>query len=194
MGTKKKTTQPGKLEAKDKEERKITARPQQSAAFEAALKQFTTALNLFHKGAYPEAMEIFRSLEPVSGEEPVLAGRARTYAVVCERKVRSGSWEPRTPEERYRLGVAQANEGRLEEALRLYDLALQESPDHPGYLYARASVRALQGNAEAAAADLKRAIQVEPHLRFQAANDPDFESVRDDPVFIDVIEPTPSGV
>jgi hypothetical protein len=30
-------------------------------------------------------------------------------------------------------------------------------------------------------------------LRFQASNDPDFDRVRDEAAFIDVIEPTPAG-
>ena len=46
---------------------------------------------------------------------------------------------------------------------------------------------------EAAVADLRRAISAEPQVRFQASNDPDFEPIREEPAFIDIIEPTPSG-
>jgi len=30
-------------------------------------------------------------------------------------------------------------------------------------------------------------------VRYQAANDPDFEPIREEPSFIDIIEPTPAG-
>ena len=40
---------------------------------------------------------------------------------------------------------------------------------------------------------LRRAVAAEPTLRFQASNDSDFERIRDDAAFIDVIEPTPAG-
>ncbi len=49
------------------------------------------------------------------------------------------------------------------------------------------------GNAEAAIGDLRQAIALEPQTRFQAVNDSDFERIREEPAFIDIIEPTPSG-
>lgn len=198
MGPRKRGTQPGGRgepgAAEHPEPRPAPPSRQQSAAYERALRAFTTGLEHFHRGAYADALEVLRSLDAISEEEPELAGRARTYAAVCERRLRGGTDEPRTAEERYRLGVARANEGRLDEALRLLEQAIQEDPRHPGYLYARASVRALEGNAEVAAADLRKAIELEPRLRYQAANDPDFQLVRDDPRFVDVIEPTPSEI
>lgn len=198
MGTRKKATQPASSGQPGTggrpEPRAVPPKRQQSAAYEQALRTYTAALEHFHRGAYGDALEALRSLDAISAEEPELAGRARVYAALCERKLRGGGHEPRTAEERYQLGVARANEGRLDEALRLLEQAIREDPRHPGYLYARASVRALQGNAEAAAADLRKAIELEPRLRYQAANDPDFQPVRDDPRFVDVIEPTPGEV
>jgi len=46
---------------------------------------------------------------------------------------------------------------------------------------------------DAAVRDLRQAITVDPQVRFQAGNDPDFEAIREEPAFIDIIEPTPSG-
>ena len=50
-----------------------------------------------------------------------------------------------------------------------------------------------QGNAEAAVADLRKSISIDPLIRFQLINDSDFEQIRDEATFIDLIEPTPSG-
>ena len=58
---------------------------------------------------------------------------------------------------------------------------------------ARASVRGLQGNVEGAAAELKRALAIDPTFRFHAASDSDFDAVRDVAAFIDVIEPSHAG-
>jgi hypothetical protein len=66
-------------------------------------------------------------------------------------------------------------------------------PESPRFLYARASAAAIQGDAESAVKDLRRAIAADPQVRFQAGNDPDFESIREEPAFIDIIEPTPTG-
>ena len=46
---------------------------------------------------------------------------------------------------------------------------------------------------EQAVSDLRQAIAADPQIRFQAINDPDFEQIREEPAFIDIIEPTPTG-
>ena len=78
-------------------------------------------------------------------------------------------------------------------AIKLLDQALGEDPSSARYLYARASAYALKGHADAAIGDLRQAIIIEPTVRFQAANDTDFEQIREEPSFIDIIEPTPTG-
>lgn len=192
MSMKKKMAAP-KAAAADRngEGKKIV--PQRSAAYEAALAQYTEGLELLHRGSFAEALERFRSIRPMSADEPVLAERAKTYATICERRIAGPGPRPESAEACYHLGVVKANEGALDEALALLDRAVERDPGNASYLYARASVRALQGNAQASAADLKRSISLDPHVRFQVGNDDDFARVRDEAVFIDVIEPTPPG-
>jgi tetratricopeptide (TPR) repeat protein len=86
-----------------------------------------------------------------------------------------------------------ANDGRLEEAAISFDRALQSDPESPTILYVRAMVLAKTGKTEEAISDLRKAISLEPALRFQLVNDSDFEVIRDEATFIDLIEPTPSG-
>jgi len=166
---------------------------QRSEAYEAALARYTQGLDLLHKGSFGEALERFRTIAPMSADEPVLAERAKTYATICQRKLAGPASQPESAEASYHLGVVRANEGALDEAIALLDRAVEREPGNASYLYARASVRALQGNAQASAADLKRSISLDPHVRFQVGNDEDFARVRDEAVFIDVIEPTPPG-
>ncbi len=52
---------------------------------------------------------------------------------------------------------------------------------------------ALAANADNAVGDLRQAISLDPTLRFQAVNDSDFERIREEPGFIDIIEPTSAG-
>jgi hypothetical protein len=59
--------------------------------------------------------------------------------------------------------------------------------------YARASVLGLQGQAEGAASELKKAVALDPKFRFQATSDSDFDKVRDEAAFIDIIEPSNAG-
>jgi len=160
-------------------------------AYQAALKEFGAALKLLREGAFEKAREAFGTLAEEHSHEPELAQRARTYIRVCEEKLAAEPGEPCTPDGWYYLGVVRSNQGRREEALECFGKALQQDPTSPKYLYARAATYGLMERAEAAVNDLRQAVLGDPTVRFQAVNDSDFEPIRDDAGFIDLVEPTP---
>jgi len=163
------------------------------ATYEKALQDFSTAIELLNKQEYEQAREQFRVVETSNSDEPTLRDRARTYAGICDQRLAPPEDSPETADDFYYRGVVLANDGDYDDALPLFERALVDLPESPKVLYARASTWALKGNAEAAVADLRRAISADPQVRFQAANDSDFEPIREEPAFIDIIEPTPSG-
>ncbi len=168
-------------------------RGQDTEAFESALAAYESALEMMRKGAFVEARERFLALAAENRNEPVLSDRARTWAGACARRIATDTPAPRTAEERYLVAVVRLNEGRPKEAMALLDAAVAEEPGEASYWYARAAAHAALRDAEAAAVDLRRAVSLLPHLRFQAAQDAAFEPVRDEASFIDVIEPSAAG-
>lgn len=164
-----------------------------SEAYEAALRAYGEALDLLRKKDFAGALPRFRAVESQNRNEPELADRARTYAALCERKLAPPASAPQSADERYYLAILRGNQGRYDEAATLLDQALSAEPSSPRVLYARASIRALQGKTDQAVADLRAAISGEPLLRHQAANDPDYERIRNEAAFIDVIEPSHAG-
>ena len=166
-------------------------KPRNVAAYEAAVTEFAAASQLFGKGAYAEAKAKYDEIAGMAtAEEPILADRARTYASICAQKLGAVGPSDSGPESLYHRGVFAANAGKLDEALALLDQAGQARPNDASVFYARAAVRGLQGNADGAATELKKAVALDPKFRYQAASDPDFDRVRDEASFIDVIEPT----
>ena len=165
----------------------------QNRAYEATLAEFSSAIELLRKGEYGSAMEIFARVEAASGDEPELAERARSYSRICRTRSTSAPVKPEGAEASYYQAVLLLNNGDLDDAIQLLNAALTEEPNSVRYLYARASTWALKGTADKAVADLRQAIAVDPRIRFQAVNDPDFEKIREEPAFIDIIEPTPTG-
>lgn len=172
---------------------KNTERPKPSQAYEAALARFEAGIERIGAGDYAAAREILAEVAPLAPGEPELAQRAHSYRLICDRRLAAAASEPATAGERYSRAVFLSNAGNWDEALRLLDQALLEDPSSIHLLYARASTWALKGSTDRAVADLRRAIAGDPGIRFQAVNDSDFEKIREEPAFIDTIEPTPTG-
>jgi tetratricopeptide (TPR) repeat protein len=169
------------------------SRPEHSAAFESLLRDYEVALDLLRRRDYVQALGRFEAVERGAIDEPELAERSRTWAGLCRRRTAAPPPAPTSAEDLYLAGVVKANAGRPDEALPLLDAALRAEPGSPRVLYARAAAWALQGNVAAAVAELRQAVAADPTVRFQAMTDADFDRVRDDAQFIDIIEPTPAG-
>jgi len=165
-----------------------------SEHYDRCVAEYSRALELLHGGEFEQAKTLFLDVAGAKLDEPMLAERARTYASVCNHKLTATPFVPQTAEDRYLQAVLLANSGELDQAIHLFNQSLADHPTSPKYLYARASAYALKSNAEAAISDLRQAIGYDPQCRFRAINDSDFEKVREEPAFIDIIEPTPSGV
>ena len=174
--------------------RPVPFKPRNIAAYEAAVEQFATASALFLKGQFGEARPLFDAVAvAATPDEPILADRSRTYASICLRKVSVPAAGAENADALYHLGIVAANAGRLDEAWSLLERATGHRPNDASILYARASVRGLQGNVEGAATELKKSVAIDPKFRFQAASDSDFDKVRDEAAFIDIIEPSNAG-
>jgi Flp pilus assembly protein TadD len=196
---KKKTATSGKARSKSTgssaaRRRKDSGGPTGQQDYEAALKEFGAAVELLHQGKFAEALESFRTIQTGNPGEPELTDRARSYATICTRRLAPAPDAPTTADDFYYLGILQFNEGLFDEAGDTLTRALDLAPDSAKALYARAAVRAREGKVDACVADLRSAVAGEPTLRFQAVNDPDFDGIRDEAAFIDVVEPTPAEV
>jgi tetratricopeptide (TPR) repeat protein len=194
--TKKKSAGTGEEAAGAAPETPRTApfKPRNIAAYEAAIEQFTTATALFVNGQFAEALPHFEAVAAAAADdEPILSDRARTYASICSRKLATPTSAGDDADGLYHRGVVAANAGRLDEAWAALEGAVAQKPNDASIRYARASVRGLQGNAEGAAFELKKAVTLDAKFRYQAASDSDFDKVRDEAAFIDIIEPSNAG-
>ena len=77
--------------------------------------------------------------------------------------------------------------------------SLALDPENPVFIYNSACVQALAGKREEAFKSLERAFVLRPQLVAAAAEDPDLESLREDPAFDDLLArqylyPAPTNV
>jgi len=85
-------------------------------------------------------------------------------------------------------GYSLGNLGRYEEAISSYDKAVEFKPDYHEAWNNKACSYALQGNIEQAIESLKTAINLHPKVREWAKTDSDFDAIREDERFQELIK------
>jgi len=138
------------------------------------LAVFEKALKALHAGNWATAI---RSLETVvaQSEQLELAARGRQYLDYCRRQLDE---VPEAEADPYLRAVVLRNRGELEASLDLC-LKPQSRREDEAFAYLAAGIHALQGDHEAAAERLARAIDLNPKNRIQAGYDPEFETLRE---------------
>ena len=156
---------------------------------EKALKEFERGVGLLQKQSYSEALERFQAIVDSFPQEKELIDRANVYRKICRNLLDRKDPQPRRPEEFFYYGVIRANEADYEEAVRLLEKALQAAPKDEKVHYVLASTLALKGERREALEHLREAIDLNTTNRIYARNDPDFEPLRDDENFQNLIHP-----
>ncbi|MFQ5876475.1 MAG: tetratricopeptide repeat protein [Acidobacteriota bacterium] len=154
-----------------------------------ALKDFERALGFLHRRNYSEALERFQGIARSHPREKELVDRANIYIRVCRGQLDKNAVQPRKPHELFYHGVMRANEADYDGAVGFLGKALQGNPRDEKVLYVMASTLALKGERQEALKHLHEAVELNPINRIYARNDPDFEPLRDDEAFQDLIYP-----
>ncbi|PYT07724.1 MAG: hypothetical protein DMF49_07280 [Acidobacteria bacterium] len=169
-------------------------KPRWSEQYEQAVKEYARAVEQVQRRNWAEAQPLLEELVKRYGEEADLldiTDRARTYLKICARHLHHGG--TRSPQGAFLLGVFHSNRGEYDEALRMFEESLAGDPGSDKILYAIAAVRALKGDRGGAIDYLRKAVAADDRNRIYALNDPDFDSIRDEPEFIDLVEPEEAG-
>jgi tetratricopeptide (TPR) repeat protein len=154
---------------------------------EQAVQAYLHALEQLRRKQYAEAIDGFKSILKAHPQEKEIGDRCRTYIRVCERDMDDKIVPLKRADDYYYRAVVESNRQRYDEALKLLDQALKLSPKDDRFMYVMASTRALKGDRESALSALKEAIDLNGVNRIQAQQDPDFDPLRDDDAFIDMV-------
>jgi tetratricopeptide (TPR) repeat protein len=155
---------------------------------QAQMKLYDEALSLFHQQKFQKAkQELEKVLEGPSKE---LADRARMHLKIAEQRMKpSQEQNPKSAEEHYQRGVAMMNLGRWDDARESLDKARKLAAKADHIVYALAALDCLTGEADAAMANLKIAINLNNANRYHARNDEDFAFLQEDPRFTELLYP-----
>ncbi|HEU5179521.1 MAG TPA: tetratricopeptide repeat protein [Candidatus Polarisedimenticolia bacterium] len=172
-----------------KKSKKVASRPVSTLAAHAeqAIKDYDQALGFLRRKDYSAATEAFEKVLSTYPDEKEMADRCRVYLTICRREVADKTLPLKKAEDYYYQAVFESNRQHYDAALSHLDKALKMEPGDERILYATASTAALKGEREQALSMLKEAIQANPQNRIAAQHDPDFEPLRDDDAFIDLV-------
>jgi tetratricopeptide (TPR) repeat protein len=168
-------------------------RPRYSEHYERAIKEYENGMRLLHKRSFAEALAAFRELTKTYAEEQEVCDRARQYIAICEERVREKPRQTSPTADPFHVGVYHLNRAETESALKEFEKALEANPKSDKVHYAIASVYALSGDKARAVAALQAAVRLNERNRVFAQNDPDFDRIRDDHEFIQLVEPEGAG-
>jgi tetratricopeptide (TPR) repeat protein len=141
--------------------------------------QFERATQLFHKGSFKQAKELF--LKSAIGPSREVAANAKSHVRMCERRLAAPPPAPKSAEDHYTYAVALLNARKPLEARPHIQAALRQQPEADHLHYALAVSLVLSGEVSGAYDSLKRAIELQPRNRNIARQDPDFERYSDQP-------------
>jgi tetratricopeptide (TPR) repeat protein len=160
-----------------------------------ALDLFERAAKALGKHDWEKARDLLDSLIESQPDQRDLLERARAYRAVCERALLEAKKTPFRPkgfEDLLNHGVFLHNRGEFEEALKVLRQAAEIHPKNEHVLYCLAATSARAGDSAAALKALRSAIAVSPANRAQARGDSDFDPIREDEEFIELVHPAAS--
>lgn len=159
----------------------------QQREISAARRDYEKAIDLFHKRRFDEAAERFEALLTTHTEEKEFLDRARMYLSACRNGKKQRASSPSEPEELYHAAVFEKNRGNVDRALELLKKTVGRKDGDGRIHYLAACCHALQGDAEQALANLRKAIAADDQNRIQARLETDLVSLRGTPGFSELV-------
>jgi tetratricopeptide (TPR) repeat protein len=152
-----------------------------------ALELFQKASKALNRKDFSRARDLLDELIEKHPEERDVLERARAYRALCERALERVA-RPKTFEDLLHYGIYHHNRGEYQEALKYLNQAAEIHPRNEHVLYCVAASAARTGDNATALKALRSAITASPANRAQAKSDLDFESLREHPDFLALLD------
>jgi tetratricopeptide (TPR) repeat protein len=156
----------------------------------AAIELYEKAVKAVGKRDYERARDHLDALIEGHADEKELIERARSYRALCERSITESkrpAFRPKGFEDLLNHGVYLHNRGEYAEALKALRQAAEIHPKNEHVLYCLAATAARAGDTPSALKALRSAVAASPASRAQARSDSDFDPIREEEEFIEIV-------
>jgi tetratricopeptide (TPR) repeat protein len=158
--------------------------------FAQAVQNYEVALRAMQEHKYEKAKALLEKI--ITGAQMALIDRARVHLNLCNQQLASSATTFKTHEEHFDYAVSLMNAGQFDQARTHMEKILKGNAKADFAYYGMAVVDCLTGQVESSLKHLSEAIRLNPHNRFQARNDSDFQNMADDPRFTELLYPEPT--
>jgi tetratricopeptide (TPR) repeat protein len=155
--------------------------------------EFTKGIDLFRQRRYPEALTVFDNIgkdfknsEFYSVVE--IETRSKVYKKICEAQLNPVKIELHADEDFLYDGIFHLNAGRLSQALERFNYLLEKKYGDPYLSYLLSIVHLKMNDKGACLERLKKAIDEDESYKIIAHNEPDFDPLFDNQVFLQLTE------
>lgn len=167
--------------------------PVRTANLDRAIKEYEEALKTMAKKDYARAAHQFEAIIKEFPIEREVCDRSRIYLAVCKSHTVGAAQQKKGAEDPYYLGVIAVNDGRLDDAADLFERMTKQHPESDKAWYALAAIMGLRSDVAGAVAMLGKAIELNPANRAYALNDADFDTLRENTGFMELLGKAPEG-
>jgi tetratricopeptide (TPR) repeat protein len=152
-------------------------------AYDKALAAYGEAMKEFHKGKFERAQELLKTFAEKFDTEKELVDRAKMYLQTIKEKGNKEMISLKTAEDHFYHGIFKINEGAYDDALKLFEKALEMKADEGKTYYLMADAYILQGKTEEALEYLRKAFMKDKIFKILAQNETDFSPLWEDKKF-----------
>jgi tetratricopeptide (TPR) repeat protein len=157
--------------------------------FTQAVQNYEAATRAMQEHKFEKAKALLEKI--VASGQMALMDRARVHLNLCNQQLAGASTTFKTPEEHFDYAVSLLNAGQFDQARVHIEKIIKGNAKADFGYYGMAVVDCLTGQVESSLKNLSEAIRLNPHNRFQARNDSDFQNMADDPRFTELLYPEP---
>jgi tetratricopeptide (TPR) repeat protein len=160
--------------------------------FAQAVQNYEAAVKAMQEHKFEKAKALLEKI--LAGGQKELIDRARVHLSLCNQQLAGSATSFKTHEEHFDYAVSLMNSGQFDQARGHMEKILKQNAKADFAYYGMAVVDCLTGQVESSLKHLGEAIRLNPHNRFQARNDSDFQNMADDPRFTELLYPEPADL